>query len=163
MPETITRILVPVDFSPHADRAFRYAATLAQRLGAKLALLHVVEDPFLTGAWTSEIYVPNVPELLKNLVDAAEHQLVILKESAAAMGLTAEITVTTGRPSQTIVDHAKDGGFDLIVMGTHGRTGLSHVVMGSIAERVVRKAPCPVLTVKAAAAAAEANTRPAAA
>jgi nucleotide-binding universal stress UspA family protein len=78
------------------------------------------------------------------------------------MGLTAETTVTTGRPSQTIVDHAKDGGFDLIVMGTHGRTGLSHVVMGSIAERVLRKAPCPVLTVKAAGA-TEANARSAAA
>ena len=83
------------------------------------------------------------------LVDAAEHQLAALKESAASMGLAAETTVTTGRPSQTIVDYAKDGGFDLIVMGTHGRTGLSHVVMGSIAERVLRKAPCPVLTVKA--------------
>ena len=163
MTETITRILVPVDFSPHADRAFRYAATLAHRLGAKLALLHVVEDPFLTGAWTSEVYVPNVPELLENLIGAAKRQLATLQESAAAMGLTAEITVTTGgRPSQTIVDHAKDGGFDLIVMGTHGRTGLSHVVMGSIAERVLRKAPCPVLTVKAAGATA-ANARSAAA
>jgi nucleotide-binding universal stress UspA family protein len=162
MTETITRILVPVDFSPHADRAVRYAATLAHQLGAQLALLHVVEDPILTGAWTSEIYVPNVPELLKNLIAGAERQLVTLKESAAAMGLTAETTVTTGRPAQTIVDHAKDGGFDLIVMGTHGRTGLSHVVMGSVAERVLRKAPCPVLTVRAAGA-TEANARPAAA
>ena len=54
----------------------------------------------------------------------------------------------TGRPAQAIVEHATTDGFDLIVMGTHGRTGLSHVVMGSIAERVVQKAPCPVLTVK---------------
>ena len=80
----------------------------------------------------------------KNLIAGAERQLVTLKESAAAMGFTAETTVTTGRPAQTIVDYAKDGGFDLIVMGTHGRTGLSHVVIGSIAERVCgrRRARC---------------------
>lgn len=152
MTETFTRILVPVDFSPHADRGFRYAATLAHSLGAKLALLYVVEDPFVTGAWNSEIVVANVPELLDNLIADAQRQLGTLKESAAAMGVTAETTVVTGRPAQAIIDHATEGGFDLIVMGTHGRTGISHVVMGSVAERVLRKAPCPVLTVKAAEA-----------
>lgn len=150
MTETISRILVPVDFSPHADRGFRYGAALAQRLGAKLALLHVVEDPFVTGAWNSEIVVANVPELLDNLMADAHRRLAMLKESAAAMGVTAESAVVTGRPSQAIIEHAIDGGFDLIVMGTHGRTGISHVVMGSVAERVLRKAPCPVLTVRAA-------------
>jgi nucleotide-binding universal stress UspA family protein len=59
MTENITRILVPVDFSPHAEHAFCYATTLAYQLGAQLALLHVVEDPFVTGAWSAEIYVPN--------------------------------------------------------------------------------------------------------
>jgi nucleotide-binding universal stress UspA family protein len=162
MADTITKILVPVDFSPHAERAFHYAKTLAHRLGATLALLHVVEDPFVTGAWSPEVYVPNVPELLENLISGAERQLATLKESSAALGLTAETAVITGRPANAIVEHAKDGGFDLIVMGTHGRTGLSHVVMGSVAERVVRKAPCPVLTMRAAEAAAAA-TKPAAA
>ena len=149
MTDTITRILVPVDFSPHAERAFRYATTLAHRFGATLALLHVVEDPFVTGAWSSELYLPNIPELLENLIGAAERQLATLKESAAALGVTTETAVITGRPAHEIVDHAKGGGFDLIVMGTHGRTGLAHVVMGSVAERVVRKAPCPVLTMQA--------------
>ena len=150
MTETFTRILVPVDFSPHADRGFRYGATLAQRLGATLALLHVVEDPFVTGAWNSEIVVANVPELLDNLMADAQRRLAMLKESAATMGVTADTAVVIGRPAQAIVDHATEGGFDLIVMGTHGRTGLSHAVMGSVAERVLRKAPCPVLTVRAA-------------
>jgi nucleotide-binding universal stress UspA family protein len=148
MTDTITKILVPVDFSPHAERAFRYAATLAHRLGAELALLHVVEDPFASGAWGAEAYVPNVPELLESLISGAERQLTTLKESAAAPGPTATTAVLTGSPSNAIVEHAKDGGFDLIVMGTHGRTGLAHAVMGSVAERVVRKAPCPVLTLR---------------
>ena len=149
MRDDITKILVPVDFSPHAERAFRYATTLARRLGAQLGLVHVVEDPFVTGAWNSEIYVPNIPELLQDLIAGAERELATLKASDAAKGLTVETAVITGRPSHTLVEHAKEGGFDLIVMGTHGRTGLAHVVMGSVAERVVRKAPCPVLTVRA--------------
>ena len=153
MTDTISRILVPVDFSPHAERAFHYATTLALRLGAKLSLLHVVEDPFVTGAWSAEVYVPNVPELLDNLIKGAERHLATLKESAAGAGVTADTTVITGRPAHAIVEHAREGGFDLIIMGTRGRTGLSHVVMGSVAERVVRKAPCPVLTMHAGEAA----------
>jgi nucleotide-binding universal stress UspA family protein len=154
MNDTITKILVPVDFSPHAERAFHYATTLAHRLGAQLSLLHVVEDPFVSGAWSAEVYVPNVPELLDNVIRGAEGQLATLKESAAARGLTADTTVITGRPAHAIVERAREGGFDLIVMGTHGRTGLSHVVMGSVAERVVRRAACPVLTMHAGEATA---------
>jgi nucleotide-binding universal stress UspA family protein len=147
MTETITKILVPVDFSPQADRAFRYAMTLAQRFSATLCLIHVVEDPFATGAWNSEVYVPNVAELIEEVMANAEQQLAPLSRSAAALGLRAETAVITGRTAHAIVEHAREGGFDLIVMGTHGRAGLSHVVIGSVAERVVRTAPCPVLTV----------------
>jgi nucleotide-binding universal stress UspA family protein len=150
MSDTITRILVPVDFSAHSARAFAYATTLAHRLGAQLALLHVVEDPFVTGAWSPEVYMPNIPELLGDLITGAERQLATLKASAAAQGVAADITVVTGRPAPAIVEHASNGGVDLIVMGTHGRTGLSHVVMGSVTERVMHKAPCPVLTMRAA-------------
>jgi nucleotide-binding universal stress UspA family protein len=148
MTNTITNILVPVDFSPHAEYAFTYATRLAERFGAKLALLYVVDDSFVTGGWSSEIYVSNVPELMENLIADADGRLATLKASAAALGLTAETAVIRGRPAHAIVEHAKNGGFDLIVMGTHGRTGVSHVVMGSVAERVLRKAPCPVLTVR---------------
>jgi nucleotide-binding universal stress UspA family protein len=162
MAETITKILVPVDFSPHADRAFGYATTLATRFHAALGLVHVVEDPFVTGAWNAEVYVPNVPELLEALTAGAEQQLTTLGQSAVALGLTAETAVITGRPAHAILEHAKAGGFDLIVMGTHGRTGLSHVVMGSVAERVVRKAPCPVLVVHAGEGAGASTASPAA-
>lgn len=162
MTNTITNILVPVDFSPQAEYAFTYATRLAERFGAKLALLYVVDDSFVTGGWSSEIYVPNVPELMENLIADADRRLATLKASAAALGLTAETAVIRGRPAHAIVAHAKNGGFDLIVMGTHGRTGVSHVVMGSVAERVLRKAPCPVLTVRGMEA-VEASAKPEAA
>lgn len=149
MAENITNILVPVDFSPHAERAFGYATALARQLGAQVTLVHVVEDPFATGAWGAETYTPNVGELLQELIAGAERQLTPWTEKPAAQGLTVKTAVITGRPSESIIKHAASERCDLIVMGTHGRTGLSHVVMGSVSERVLRKAPCPVLTVRA--------------
>jgi nucleotide-binding universal stress UspA family protein len=148
MTESIKRILVPVDFSAHSEKAARYATTLANRFGARVSLLHVVEDPFVTGAWRAEAFVPNIPELLDELVKAAQVQIGELKARLAAQGLGVETAVITGQPAHSIVELATVGAFDLIVMGTHGRTGLSHAFMGSIAERVVQKAPCAVLTVR---------------
>jgi universal stress protein A len=148
MTESIHRILVPVDFSAHSEKAVRYATTVANRFGARLRLLHVVEDPFVAEAWGAEALVPDMPELLDTLTNAAQQQIAELKKRLAAHGFVVETAVITGQPAQTIVEHATRGRFDLIVMGTHGRTGLSHVVMGSIAERVVQKAPCAVLTVR---------------
>jgi nucleotide-binding universal stress UspA family protein len=149
MSERIATILVPVDFSPHADRAYRYATMLAQRLGATLELVHVVEDPFVTAGWNAEVYVPTAGELLEGLLANAEQRLATLKTSAAALGLVARAVVIVGRPAHAIVERAQQSRCDLIVMGTHGRRGLSHIVMGSVAEHVVRAAPCPVLTVRA--------------
>jgi nucleotide-binding universal stress UspA family protein len=144
-----------VDFSAHSNNALRYATALGDRFGATIELLHVVEDPFLSGAWNSEIFVPNMAELLNQLIATAGRQLDELKAVVADKGVGVETTVITGRPPQSIVDYAATEGFDLIVMGTHGRTGLSHAFLGSVAERVVRKAPCPVLTVRDAAVATE--------
>ncbi len=145
------RILVPVDFSAHSDLALRYATTLADRFGATVEVLHVVEDPFVSGAWSAETLAPNIPELLADLVTAARGKLADLKAAAINRGVhlttTVMTTVVTGQPADTICDYATTG-FDLIVMGTHGRRGLSHALMGSVAERVVRKASCPVLTVR---------------
>jgi nucleotide-binding universal stress UspA family protein len=157
MTEAITRILVPVDFSPHSDRALRYAARLAAWLGASVELVHVVENPFASGAWTSEVYVPNLPEMLDSLVAEANKRLTALKSVVASQNVNVEAGVLMGQPAYTIIDHARTGRFDLIVMGTHGRTGFSHVFMGSVAERVVRRAPCPVLTVRETTTPAEAE------
>jgi nucleotide-binding universal stress UspA family protein len=155
MTESLNRILVPVDFSAHSTKAIRFATTLANKFGAQLVLLHVVEDPFVTGAWQSEAFVPNIPELLDDLTRAAETHLHDLKKDLAAHGFVVETAVITGKPARAIVEHAATGRFDLIVMGTYGRTGLSHAVMGSVAERVVQKAPCAVLTVRETAPEAE--------
>jgi nucleotide-binding universal stress UspA family protein len=155
MTDNISKILVPVDFSRYAERAFGYATALARRLGAELTLVHIVEDPFATGAWGAETYTPNVGELLQEMIAGAERQLTPWKDRPAAQGLTVKTAVITGQPAQSIIEYAAGEGCDLIVMGTHGRTGLSHAVMGSVAERVLRKAPCPVLTVRADAGAAE--------
>ncbi|MGH9256357.1 MAG: universal stress protein [Vicinamibacterales bacterium] len=148
MTDAITRILVPVDFSPHSDRALRYATRLAARLGASVELVHVVDNPFASGAWTSEMYVSNLPHILESLTGEATKRLTTLKSVAASEGVNVETNVLTGQPAHTIIEHAHAGSFDLIVMGTHGRTGFSHVFMGSVAERVVRRASCPVLTLR---------------
>jgi nucleotide-binding universal stress UspA family protein len=151
MPESIARILVPVDFSTHSERAVRYAATLAGRVGASVELLHVVEDFFSIPAY-SEVFVPNMPDLVQTMVNDAAQRLDLLKEGMFPHGADVTTYVFVGRPSAAIVDYAGTGGFDLIVMGTHGRTGLTHLLMGSVAERVVRMAPCAVLTLRDAVA-----------
>jgi len=143
---TITRILVPTDFSHDAGAALTYALGLAQPFGAAVALLHVVEDPLAAGVWSSEVYTAEIAGLQINLVRDAEQRL---KEYAAERGGPITTEVRTGPAARVILDFAREQAFDLIVMGTHGRTGLAHVVMGSVAERVVRLAPCPVLTLRA--------------
>ena len=141
----ITRILVPTDFSPHADAALQYAMDLARQWDAAVHLLHVVEDPLAAGVWSSELYTAEIAELHVNLARDAETRLQTYVSGDAAVVTT---EVRRGRAATQILDAAREWGSDLIVMGTHGRTGLAHVVMGSVAEKVVRLAPCPVLTLR---------------
>jgi nucleotide-binding universal stress UspA family protein len=148
MAADIARILVPVDFSPHSDAAVAYGARLAARLNATIQLLHVVEDPFLTGAWSAELYIPDVGRMIDSAVINARHRLDELLPAASAHGAPVSTDVVVGAPSRAIPDYAETNGFDLILMGTHGRTGLTHALLGSVAERVLRHAPCAVLTLK---------------
>jgi nucleotide-binding universal stress UspA family protein len=143
----IARIVVPVDFSTHADRAIDYAVMLGQQFGACVELFHVVEDPFGSGGWGSEVYVSDLDGLRARALEESKRRLEARRSMIPAPGLPLVATVRMGHVAQTIVDYAKDVGADLIVMGTHGRTGLAHFIIGSVAERVVRVAPCPVLTV----------------
>jgi nucleotide-binding universal stress UspA family protein len=142
----ITRILVPTDFSPHAESALRYALDLAPKFNAAVHLLHVVEDPIAAGVWSSDIYTAEVEGLQVNLVRDAEQRLCASVPAGAAM-VTCE--VRRGPAARQILEAAREAGSDLIVMGTRGRTGVAHVLMGSVAERIVRLAPCPVLTLHA--------------
>jgi universal stress protein A len=143
---TITRILVPTDFSVHADVAMRYALELAERFNAQVHLLNIVEEPLAAGAWSSEIYTAEIAGLQLNLVRDAEKRLrALLPENAA----TVTCEVRRGPAARQILEAARERGSDLIVMGTRGLTGVAHVLMGSVAEKVVRLAPCPVLTLHA--------------
>jgi universal stress protein A len=138
----ITTIIVPTDFSYTSDAALGYARMLAARFGASLHLLHVVDEP---GSW-SEVYAA-IPEIqLRLSADAARR----LEAIAACLPppLHATSAVVCGAPVPTIVKVAETKGADLIVMGTHGRRGMGHLLLGSVAERVVRLAPCPVMTVR---------------
>lgn len=137
-------IVVPTDFSPASERAIMHARELAERFGASVLLLHVVEDPYAAAAWSEAfLAMPDIREPLR------QEALKRLEEAASAFaGLPTTMEAVVGTPAATIVKAAADRSADLIVMGTHGRSGVAHLLLGSVAERVIRLAPCPVLTVR---------------
>ena len=144
MTHAFKQILVPTDFSPGSRLAIDYALQLADRLGASVHLLHVVEDPTVAGLFT-EAYADLESIRRKRRCDA-RHQMNALLGSLKRRDMTDEIA--GGSVAPTIAGVAADRAADFIVMGTHGRTGLSHVLVGSVAEQVIRIAGCPVLTVR---------------
>jgi nucleotide-binding universal stress UspA family protein len=141
---SITRILVPTDFSATADAALEYAFVLAERFGASLQLLHVLDDPFVADGMAAEAYISEAPTLRTAMLKDARERL----HHRAAARPAIETEVLFGHGARTIAEYAAERGVDLIVMGTHGRTGFAHLLLGSVAERLVRTAPCPVLTVR---------------
>jgi nucleotide-binding universal stress UspA family protein len=151
------RILVPIDFSPPSDAALEYARAVATRFSASLHLLHVVEDPY-RAAFAAEVYVPEIEGLRDELIADAIGRLKDRLHSSDVRELGPTTNAIIGTPAWSIVEYAGAHEIDLIIMGTHGRGGMSHLLMGSVAERVVRTAPCPVLTVRQTPAAAEAKT-----
>jgi universal stress protein A len=148
-----TRILVPIDFSAPSDAALEYARTVARRFGASLHLLHVADDPY-RALYSAEVYVPEMEGLRDEILGDATDRLKDRLQSSDIRELDATAEAIIGTPAGSIVEYAGAHDIDLIVMGTHGRGGMSHLLMGSVAERVVRTAPCPVLTVRQAVKAA---------
>jgi len=144
----IQRILVPTDFSPTSDAALDYARDVAARFGATVHLLHVLEDPFVNGPLVSEAYVTETPGVRTTIIEDAKARLTHRLTARDREAFAAHEEVVFGRGAETIVEYAADRAIDLIVMGTHGRTGMAHLLLGSVAERVVRTAHCPVLTVR---------------
>ena len=144
---TVTRVLVPVDFSEHSTRALDCAKTLAEKFGAALHLVTVVPDPFLLPD-PGPRYVPLPEGYVEGLRHDAESHVRRLLTQAEERKLRAQSNVAFGNPYREIMDYVKRASIDLIVMGTHGRGGVAHLLMGSVAEKVVRTAPCPVLTVR---------------
>ena len=146
MDALIKKIVVPVDFSEPSERAAHYAAALARRLGASLHLIHALEpSPVTRGPVESSESLS--AERLDDTYWAARTRLGALSGKLALEGQIS-MEVRPGFPSEVITAAATDLGADLVVMSTHGRSGLSHLLMGSVAERVIRSAACPVLVVR---------------
>jgi universal stress protein A len=139
------RILCPTDFSGPAADAERKAAGLAGALGAELVLLHVTSEAPL---WGETLYTPKVRAVFDSQRRWAADALAARVAALAGAGVTARAVVTTGVAWRQIVKAATDEKADVIVIGTHGRTGLDRILLGSVAERVLRHATCPVLTVR---------------
>ena len=150
----VKRLLVPSDFSPTSDIAFDYALDMAAREGASIHLLHVIEDANFAAACPDGLYV-ELPGLREQLTAGARRRLEGAVLQCAAVNVVATTQVLVGRPASSITDEANGRGSDLIVMGTHGRSGFAHLVLGSVAERVLRTAQCPVLTVRDSSRAAD--------
>ncbi|MCY1083733.1 universal stress protein [Archangium lansingense] len=139
----IQRILVPVDFSETSRKALEYAYQFAQRFDAKLDVLHVWRPSEYAGD-EMVVMTRSEPELTLStfLRNHADQQLTaFLKDVPHSKQL-----LEAGDPARVIARVAGEGGYELLIMGTHGRTGMSHLLLGSVAEKVVRLAPCPVLT-----------------
>ena len=146
---TLRRILIPIDFSPHSEQALKYGVALAEKFEAELFLIHAFQD---VSIYQTEVVsgAPPIMPPVEQLTASARGAMERLVQEKNLRRFGTHTDIVEGAPVEEIVDYAKEKNIDLIVMGTHGRGWLAHVLMGSVAEKVVRKAPCPVLTVRIA-------------
>jgi nucleotide-binding universal stress UspA family protein len=144
----VRSILVPTDFSECARRAVPVAAELARLLGARVVCLHVVEPVVQPIGWTPVAEPMPAPELGERLEESAARDMPAFSKSEEFAGLEVEDLLAHGEPAAEIVRVAEERGAGLIVISSHGRTGLGRIIFGSTAESVVRHARCPVLVVK---------------
>ncbi len=140
----IQRILVPVDFSEHSEKALRYALAFATQFGAEVALVHIVEQMVYPGDW---MYPPLA--VSDFATEKREQVLTRLRALDEGSGVKTQHIVRLGRAWQEVIEIANELKTDLIILATHGYTGLRHVLLGSVAEKILRHAPCPVLSVRA--------------
>jgi nucleotide-binding universal stress UspA family protein len=143
-PLDVHRILVPTDFSETSDAAYEVAIELGARFAAELVLVHVHQVPAYV---FPEGVMPLSPALFDEIERSVRAELERSARRARAAGRTVTLKSRIGVVHREILREAEDSRVDLVVMGTHGRTGLGHVLIGSVAEKVLRRAPCPVLTV----------------
>ena len=143
----IDKILLPTDFSEHSEHALSYALSFAKEYGAKLYVLHVIEDiQYLANAYMFDVPVmPSFADIEQSrLKEMQEFIDRVITDPTVAI----EKAIKRGRPFVEIIRAAREEEVDLIVIATHGRSGIEHVFFGSVAEKVVRKAPCPVLSIR---------------
>lgn len=142
---TLKNVLVPTDFSECSDAAVRYGLALAKAFGAKLHLLHVIQDPY-TQPWGAEALPMAIGDLVNEWQEQAIRRLDAIVPAADRDRVVTACTIAA--PYSEILRYANEQKVDLIVLGTHGRGPMAHMLLGSVAEKVVRRAPCPVLTVR---------------
>ena len=140
----LKRILVPTDFSDGARHALRYGCSFAREYEAELLLLHVVES--VAVGYASDLFPVPMAEVFQEIAGYARGELAKLAQEARGQGVTVVEKVVQGKPAAEIIRVAREDTIDVIVLGTHGKGVLDHALFGSTTERVVRKAPCPVLS-----------------
>jgi nucleotide-binding universal stress UspA family protein len=148
MTSQFTRILVPIDFSAASNAALALAKRMATTSGASLDLLHVLEDPFNAAAYATDVYAAPPAGLTDSWLEGAQGLLDTQLTPDEQVFFRSTQEARFGSPARDIVNYAAANDIDLIVMGTHGHGGVHHLLVGSVTERVVRAAPCPVLTVR---------------
>lgn len=139
------KILCPVDFSEFTVEIIRYAHDIAKKYGAELHVFHVIPNLNYFTPYESFLTPENLVAIEKNIQDEVEKDF---KKVMKNIDGDAKKIVKTGVAFVEIIDYARAESIDLIVMGTHGRSGIEHILIGSVAEKVVRKAPCPVLSIR---------------
>ena len=144
--EIIKKILVPIDFSDYSKKALQYTVKMAEALNAELFLVYVIE-PVVYPADLSMGQVV-IPQLEMDMNERAKTELEELAKSEIGDSLKYNILIKTGKPFMEIIETASEIDADLIIIATHGHTGVEHLLFGSTAEKIVRKAPCPVLTLR---------------
>jgi nucleotide-binding universal stress UspA family protein len=146
----IKTILLPTDGSECSAKAMAYALSFAKQYGGRVVALHVVDQRWEehTRIVFAEVGQDMTQKIRNGYEEEARRILREVTDAAGKVGVSVETRVVSGIPSEYIVRVAQELPADLIIMGTHGRAGMSHLLLGSVAERVVRKAPCPVLTVR---------------
>ncbi len=144
--ELIKKILVPIDFSDYSKKALQYTVTFAKQFNAELCLIYVIE-PVIYPADLSMGQVV-IPQTEIDLSTKSRQELELLAKTEIGSLLKYEIIIKNGKPFMEIIETASEIDADLIIISTHGHTGVEHLLFGSTAEKVVRKAPCPVLTIR---------------
>lgn len=144
----ITRILAPTDFSKHSSCAVKYACELGERLGAEVHLLHVLADLVVPAGPDPMLVAGLPPEYYAEAESQARRTLETLPPPDYPHAPSVVRATRWGEAVEEIIAYAKENAIDLIATSTHGRTGLGHILLGSVAERIVREAPCPVLTIR---------------
>jgi universal stress protein A len=140
------RIVVPTDFSGCSEEAWALARRTAEAVGSEIVLVHVFVEPPSYGE--ALLPVDSAWQVIESARKWVQEELEKWASAARAKGISVRTLVRTGAPHQEIVNLATDEHADLVAMGTHGRSGMSRLLLGSVADRVIRLAPCPVLTVR---------------